>query len=145
VERGEKGETGAQGRRGREFSLRQALVYACCFLAIGVSTAGWLQLGSNIKREGRERRSETCRTFEGQHLQEVQQLSKTYDYLAGLTRRQLRDPINRAVLKNLPELEQNARSDQDQHGVFVPLYCDAPGVGLPEPDPKVPDRPAVLR
>lgn len=142
---GEKGERGDPGPRGRNFTLRETIVYGCCFAAIAVSTVGWVQRGDQIANEGKERRSDTCRTFEGAHLQEVRSLKSLYDYLALLTVAQRREPLNRTIAKGLPELELNARTDQDQNGEYVPEYCDAPGVGLPEPDPKVPRRPASLR
>lgn len=100
---------------------------------------------AQIQAEGRDRRSQTCSTFESEHLQEVRQLSGTYAYLLALTPAERRSTLNRFVVKQLPELERNARSDSDNFGVRVPPYCDAPNVGLPEPDPVAPKRPKSLR
>ena len=142
-ERGETGITGARGQRGRT-SKSPWLSYGAA-IAVAVFTFFTTQHALHrIDREGTERRSDTCRSFEAQHLQEVQRLKATYDYLQVLDAKQLRSPINRAVIKGLPQLEAEARSDQDLLGVYVPKYCDLPNTGLPEPDPAVPTRPPTL-
>ena len=101
-----------------------------------------------IEREGIERRDQTCTLFETDHLQDAQRLARTYQYLDNLTPAQRREPLNQALVAQLPETEAEARSDS------APPYCDEPGaeaekngaepVGLPEPDPILPERPASL-
>jgi hypothetical protein len=91
-----------------------------------------------IEREGVERRQQSCQLFESDHLADVQALRRTYHYLGGLSARERRTGINRALLVNLPRTEQEARTDS------APDFCDKPGVGLPEPDPVVPERPRGL-
>jgi hypothetical protein len=169
---GEKGERGERGPGGRGFSWRDALVYTCCFIAIGATTAGWIQRGDQIdanqrqiaesqrqlEREGRARRSATCRSFEGNHRQEVQELDRAYDslartygYIDGLSAAERKQGINAAIVAALPRqetetrrLEDVARNDQYQLGEYVPAYCDEPNVGLPEPDPKLPKPPRIV-
>lgn len=105
-------------------------------------------LFTKLAEEGEGRRSATCETFEGAHLQEIQSVEKTYEYLLARPRDEW-DATQQFIFKrSLPEAEEKARSDQDQLGQFVPLYCDAPEMGLPEVngrDPDVPVRPRGLR
>jgi len=89
------------------------------------------------------RSNQSCELFETDHLQDVQQLRQTYRYLISLTPEERQEPLNRFVLINLPDAEQQALVDR------APEYCDGEqpngdDIGLPEPDPKVPDRPAEL-
>lgn len=88
--------------------------------------------------EAQMRRDQSCVLFERSHLADVNQLSDTYRYLLSLSPQELRNPLNQFILASLPEVEQQAHVDT------APRYCDAPGVGLPEPDPVVPDRPKEL-
>lgn len=90
---------------------------------------------NNFQREGQERRNQTCVIFERQQITNVRLLQNTYDFLLGLTPAQRHDPLNRFIRKQLPQTEAEARLDPS------PPYCDEPGAGLPEPDPKVPPRP----
>lgn len=125
--------------------LRRVLPYACCFAAIAFTYFYVHTALSKLDREGTERRNDTCLTFEGAYLQEVTQLQRTYDFLAPMSRHeQLSTPLNRAILKGLAKQELDVRSDLDYNGARVPRYCDAPNVGLPEPDPKPPKRPRGL-
>ena len=99
-------------------------------------------------REGVERRDQICLSAEREHLNAVTRLDRTYRYLVGLTPREARTRLNEAILRQLPEIESEARTD------VAPLFCDEPGeraekagappVGLPEPDPEVPQRPAGI-
>lgn len=105
-------------------------------------------LFDKLNDEGEGRRSATCETFEGAHLQEIRSVEKTYEYLLAYPRSRW-DSTQKFIFKRtLPEAEKKARSDQDQLGQFVPLYCDAPEMGLPEingRDPDIPVRPRGLR
>lgn len=94
---------------------------------------------SDIRGEGIERRDQTCLLFERAHQVDVDRLRRTYSYLVTLDRMDLDDPLNRAVQAQLPQVEADAR------GSRAPSYCDAQGVGLPEPNPEIPVRPAGLR
>lgn len=91
------------------------------------------------------RRSDNCRVFEGQHLQEVRQLRDTYRFLKGKPRPYQKGSIEDFAFKQLPRAEAESKSDSDLLGAEVPKYCDEPGVGRPEPDPDVPKRPKALR
>lgn len=107
---------------------------------------------ANVAREGRERRDQTCRLFEGQHLADVNRLKRTYTYLEHLPPTERGTTLTVAVVRQLPEIETDARVDS------APPYCDEPGekaerlwneshgrrgappIGLPEPDPTLPER-----
>lgn len=109
-----------------------------------LTAAGTTYLWFNIVKESKERRNQTCRVFESAHKQEVDDLNGAYRYLAKAPPPEQGTTLYKLVLSNLKKLELQAKSDQDQEGWIVPAYCDEPGVGLPEPDPKVPQRPAGL-
>jgi hypothetical protein len=96
------------------------------------------EIQMRTEQEGIERRDQSCTLFERQHLAEVNQLRDTYTYLVNLPRNRWDDPLNKFILSALPEVEQTASIDS------APEYCDEPNVGLPEPDPKIPARPAEL-
>lgn len=110
------------------------LVIAFVILALGLTVVVWAQ-----RREGIERRNETCTLFERQEKVAVDKLRRSYDLLAkrpellklfGVTGQQLGD------------METETRA------AVAPAYCDADGVGLPEPrggDPAIPARPPALR
>jgi hypothetical protein len=93
-----------------------------------------------IKREGVERRDQICLSAEREHLSKVLQLSRTYEYIKLLDPSEYTTSLNQAVLRQLPQTEEAAKTD------VAPAFCDEtlPGgkpVGLPEPDPVVPERP----
>ena len=96
---------------------------------------------TRIAEEGKERRGQICLSFETTHLNEVQRLTDTYRFLRNLPESERDTTLTKAIVQNLPQLERDAKSDQDSDGIFVPGYCDDKGVGLPEPDPVVPERP----
>jgi hypothetical protein len=90
-----------------------------------------------IEREGRERRDQSCMLSERQHLQDVIQLRRTYRYLVDPEKfgdRKGSDLYN-VVLAQLGRTERQARIDR------APQFCDEPGIGLREPDPRIPQRP----
>lgn len=99
-----------------------------------------------LAAETAERRDQSCRLFEGQHLADVEQLRRTYDYLEHPAKGT--EGLVPLILAQLPETERKARTDS------APAYCDEPGalaeaegkppVGLPEPDPVVPCRPKSI-
>ena len=92
-----------------------------------------------IQSEGRERRTQTCTIQESKQAKDVRQLKATYRYLLSLRPDELDDTINVAVLHALTETERDAHLDD------APAFCDEPKIGLPEPDPKIPQRPEALR
>jgi hypothetical protein len=101
-------------------------------------------LFTTLEREGRERRQQNCQTFEQDHYAEVASLAGTYRFLTSKPRA-LWDDTRRFVARvSMPQLERDARRDDDRAGVNVPEYCDEDGYGLAEPDPCVPGRPAGL-
>lgn len=89
-------------------------------------------------REGAERRDQNCLIFERSQDRAVTQLRRTYEYLADLTPKQLAEPLNTAVIAGLPAEVTDAQTSD------APPYCNAPGVGLPEPDPLLPQPPGNL-
>lgn len=93
---------------------------------------------SKLKDEGDARKDQTCILFEHEHAKDVRQLVQTYRYLAHLTPKQRTQGINPAVIASVPQSEDDARSSA------APAYCDAPGVGEPEPGPRIPPRPPGL-
>lgn len=92
------------------------------------------QLAIQLEREGAERRDQMCRLFETQHAIDVERLYRTYEYLNDLPRAEWGKPLTRAIVVDLPRLEDEARRDS------APAFCDEEGVGLPEPDPDLPAR-----
>ena len=126
--------------------MTRALFYIAlaALLLSGASILLSAFLFTRLSMEGTERRDQSCRQFEGDHLADVQRLKRTYAYLSMLPRREYGSPITVAIVQQLPELEEKARTDS------APEFCDEPGaaaekrgekpVGLPEPDPEIPDR-----
>jgi hypothetical protein len=103
-------------------------------------------LFDRLRDEGAQRRNQTCVIFERKQKKDVDQLRDTYHYLAQLSPREYAEAkagrgelLNRAVIANLPKTVADAKEDD------APEFCDAPGVGLPEPDPVLPKRPRRLR
>lgn len=90
------------------------------------------------EREITERRHQTCLLFERAANEAVTRVTRTYAYLGGLTAEQRREPLNRAVIAQLPETERIARTQR------APAFCFAKGVGLDTPPLPVPKRPASL-
>lgn len=108
-----------------------------------VALAFWSVLGvqravDETAREGAERRDQICLSAEREHLNDVTSLTRTYEYLGSLTRGERMQPLNRFLIRSLPEAENKVRIDP------APPFCDEPDVGLPEPDPRIPHRPAEL-
>lgn len=89
-----------------------------------------------IRHEARVRAEADCRQDETSHLADVKQLRGAYRYLLSLNEEERRTAL---LLANLSAIEHKARID------VAPEYCDKPNVGLPEPDPVIPKRPAQLR
>lgn len=97
----------------------------------------------DLTQERNVRADQTCELFETDHLQKVQSLRQRYQYLTQLTPEELTQPLNRFIIIALPQVEQEAVIDR------APEYCDGTkpngdDIGLPEPDPKIPDRPKKL-
>jgi hypothetical protein len=85
-----------------------------------------------LSDETTQRIDQTCAISETKQRADVDALIRTYRYLGGLSGRQLSEPLNKAVLANLPSTIREAQTDD------APPFCDKPGVGLPEPDPPLP-------
>lgn len=92
----------------------------------------------DFEQESNERRSQSCELFERAHRKDVRNLVLTYEYLTGLTEKQKQDPFNKLIIRQLPEAEAQAFVGK------APPYCSVKGVGLPGPDPKIPQRPDSL-
>jgi hypothetical protein len=164
---GEAGAPGPAGPRGkRAFIGHWAWLRLAAFVFVAAaavySSAKTFELASTnrdllrqvqqnqarIVAEGNERRHQSCLGTEREHLNNVTQLKRTYAYLVTLTPEDQASSINQAVLRQLPATEEQAHTD------VAPEFCDEPGaaaekagakpVGLPEPDPVVPERPAKV-
>jgi hypothetical protein len=107
------------------FTIMLALLLA------GASILLTSYLFTTLASEGADRRDQSCRLFEADHLADVEQLKRTYSYL---DRQTVPSELTREIVRRLPELEREARIDG------APAYCDEPGVGLKEPDPVLPPR-----
>jgi hypothetical protein len=116
--------------------MRRMLVVLSVAVALNAAFTAWqfFRLGD----ESGERRSQICVGAERDDRDEIARLNRTYEYLLSLSPRQRRSPLNQLVIRTLPETEANART------VTAPEFCTEPGVGLPGPAPRVPDRPAGL-
>ena len=156
---GDKGDTGATGQNAPNLTLREQgralwsrpsvlIILGACLLIGVVLIIFYSQLQSgidDINRERKERINQACLGYEAQHFEEVKELKRTYKiYLDPPP--ELNALINNPVLlEGLKDQIQAAQNDQDQFGVFVPPYCDEKNVGRPEPDPKVPETPQVIK
>ena len=129
-------ETDLQRRLRHTRRLAQAAMMLAAFsLFVGVGLYAWFVGQRNDQRDI------ACRASEGAHLDEVQQLTRSYDLFADPPKgyeQLLKDP---RVVQQLHMQERDARSDSDQFGVFVAPFCDQEGLGRAEPDPKLPDKP----
>ena len=67
--------------------------------------------------ETADRRDQNCVLFERMQQADVRRLTTTYEYLANLDKRQLVEPINRAILRNLSTTEDTVRAEKP------PAYC----------------------
>jgi hypothetical protein len=117
------------------------LSLVAAFAALGLVGAGFYHLD----RETSERRNQTCKWFEGDHLEDVKDLKRTYarmpEALAFYTAaapNSLRPFLKSIIAADLARLEKEAMVDA------APEYCDESGIGLPEPDPVIPERPKDL-
>ena len=98
-----------------------------------------------IKQESRGRRDQSCSLSEREHLEDIRTLRRAYrrtpkalEFYLQVAPRGFRPFLRNAVYADLARLEKEARVDR------APEFCDAPGIGLPEPDPVVPKRPPNL-
>lgn len=115
-------------------------------LAVGLSA--WAVITTQgsldkIESETEQRIDETCRISETKQANDIEALRATYEYLSGLERGQLDEPLNKAVLAGLPRTVREAQTDD------APDYCDAKtkddrDIGLPEPDVAIPTPPPGL-
>lgn len=125
------------------------LLFASMVTTLVVTTLGLVFYGKQADRiedeqsaraaDSRERIDQGCKISEGKQLKDVTSLKATYKYLLALPPKQRRKGINGAIFAQLSSIEHEAEIDD------APAYCDQPNVGLPEPDPVVPERPAELR
>lgn len=93
---------------------------------------------SEFENEVAQRRGQSCKISETKQAKDVKQLVKYYEYLLALSPEERNQTINKFIFKTLPDVELEASTDD------APDFCDEPGVGLPEPDMKIPARPKVL-
>lgn len=92
-----------------------------------------------IQAEGEQRRDQSCGISEAKQHKDIRQLADTYRYLLALSPAEQRSTFNTFIRARLPLAEREAAEDD------APPFCDEDGVGLPEPDLKVPRRPRALR
>lgn len=129
------------------------MAVAGALVAIVFSVVGYSKSSSAIEHVDRERqqsetdrlvaRDQSCMLNERDHLQDVQELRRTYDRLPEALEfydqvaptEGFRVFLRQAVEADVRRLEKEARVDR------APEVCDEPGFGLPEPDPVIPERP----
>jgi hypothetical protein len=94
-----------------------------------------------LRAENRERRDQACAISEHKQETDIMKLKRTYAYLLRQPREALeeKNSLPSEVVRALPQSEEEARTDD------APPFCDEPGIGLKEPDMKVPSRPAKFR
>lgn len=90
-----------------------------------------------LQAEAKQRRDQSCTIQEKKQLADIVQLQQTYRFL--LDPESKKNGLYGPVLIALPRTESEAREDD------APDFCDDPGVGLPEPDTKVPPRPTAIK
>lgn len=129
---GSGGDIAPNRRRRRTDRWRPLNAAALILAAASILLSAWLY--ARIVSEGRERRDQSCLQNERRHLDDVQQLRNTYEFLEHLPRSEWGTPLTRAIVRQLPQIERDARVD------VAPKFCDEHGIGLPEPDPVVPKR-----
>jgi hypothetical protein len=112
--------------------LRNTLPY---ILAVAIAISGYVGIHNEIN----VRSDQTCFLFESDHLADVVTLRETYKYIEALKPGERSATINKFILVNLPSQEREARAD------LAPTYCDTMDLGLPEPDPVIPKRPAKVQ
>jgi hypothetical protein len=162
---GDTGPTGPQGEPGKNWrftsgSLLRLLAYLAVAGACIFASARTFDLASEntktlekIEQEGVERRDQSCTIAEREHLRAVESLRSTYLYVVNLPEEELSSTLNRTIISQIPQTEERAKTD------VAPPFCDEPGqveeerykrtqgefgsppVGLPEPDPEIPERP----
>jgi hypothetical protein len=101
-------------------------------LAVGVAFFALLK----VYVEGNHRRDEACTLFERMHAADVKKVTDTVRFIA-------HPPPRLAGLVNLARAQLPV-TFADAEASTEPGYCNEPGVGLPEPGPRVPPRPASL-
>lgn len=118
----------ARGRQWFRFAVTVSVLLASASVFLSVV------LFAHVSNEAQDRRDQECSIFEQRHLDTVGQLAATYQYLETLPSADYGTNLTKAVIRGLASQEQRAR------GLSVPIYCDAPGVGLDEPNPTLPAR-----
>jgi hypothetical protein len=89
----------------------------------------------NFEDEALARVDQTCRLFEADHFEDVEGLRSTYTFLNNVRgTREAETALVQFVVRTLPRVESEARVDA------APPYCDEEDVGLPEPDPELPQK-----
>jgi hypothetical protein len=88
--------------------------------------------------EGAKRQDQICRVFESQHLREVNALSDRHQFIEdAIKANEEGSLLVQALIRQLPEVDAAARQDP------APDFCDekvnGKDLGLPEPDPFIPE------
>lgn len=97
-----------------------------------------------VAREVAQRKDQPCTHFEGAYQEEIDFLKRDYKLLTTTGPNAPLPDLQKFILDRIVYEEKQVKSDSDNHGAYVPDYCDEPGAGNPEPDPKVPERPAKV-
>ena len=98
--------------------------------------------------EGVERRDQTCTAFERDAIIATRfyrdarrAYGSTIQYLDNLPPREARTLLNRTVKERLPRLRREVHQRYEEaKATAAPPFCDEPQVGLPEPDPFLPEK-----
>lgn len=116
--------------------FRYLLFAAVMLSAFSLLASVWLW--DQLRDEGVQRRDQSCLIQEAKQRSDVAALKRTYDYLSGRTSYPQTQELRRIALAGLPRAFHEAELDD------APPFCDELGVGEPEPDPPLPERPAGL-
>lgn len=99
---------------------------------------------SRLEGEVTERRDVGCIGAEAKHAEEIRDLERTYEILRdppAVYKELLKNPL---VIDSFRETILAAVNDEDTLGEFVSPFCDDPNIGLPEPDPILPETPQYV-
>lgn len=80
-----------------------------------------------VKAESRERRDQQCKQQELLQDQAAKQVIATYQYIDGISKKDIKSNLNQAVLRQAPDTYARAQAS------VAPQFCFERGIGLKEP------------
>jgi hypothetical protein len=118
------------------------VLVAMALAAASILLSAWLFSSvagqqDKLNAEGISRRDQNCIVFERMHQVDVIQVRSTYAYLADLSKAQLAEPINRAILAQLPnDREADAQEPRARPTAPIPASAWTTKFRKLEPEPK---------